>query len=181
MLLITNFESTEEEIAQRKAVIFTARVHPGETNSSYIMQGLLEFICGTDKVAKQLRNTYVFKIVPMLNPDGVVVGNYRCSLSGLDLNRQYVNPNVKVVPEIWAVKDMIKQTLDCRKIELYCDIHGHSTMKNLFVYANNEWQTVMANGGKINNKLCTHKEKIFPYLLSRQCDTFSLVDSCFLI
>ena len=32
---------------------------------------------------------------------------------------------------------MIKQTLECRKIELYCDIHGHSTQKNLFVYGNN--------------------------------------------
>ena len=37
LLLITNFESTEEEIAARKAIVLTARVHPGETNSSYIM------------------------------------------------------------------------------------------------------------------------------------------------
>jgi cytosolic carboxypeptidase protein 2/3 len=37
LLLITNFESTEEEIAGRKAVIITARVHPGETNSSFIV------------------------------------------------------------------------------------------------------------------------------------------------
>jgi murein tripeptide amidase MpaA len=87
LLIITNFESTEDEIAQRKAVILTARVHPGETNSSYIMQGLLEFIVSSDKQAKLLRNTYVFKIVPMLNPDGVIIGNYRCSLAGLDLNR----------------------------------------------------------------------------------------------
>lgn len=28
----------------------------------------------------------------MLNPDGVVVGNYRCSLAGLDLNRAYQDP-----------------------------------------------------------------------------------------
>jgi len=37
LLLITNFESSEEEISQRKAIILTARVHPGETNSSFIM------------------------------------------------------------------------------------------------------------------------------------------------
>lgn len=36
---------------------------------------------------------------------------------------------------------MIKQTVKSRKVELYCDIHGHSTQKNLFVYANNELQT----------------------------------------
>ncbi len=37
--------------------------------------------------AVALRDKYVFKIVPMLNPDGVITGNYRCSLGGYDLNR----------------------------------------------------------------------------------------------
>lgn len=73
---------------------------------------------------------------------------------------------------------MIRQTLECRKIELYCDIHGHSTMKNLFVYANNEWQTTQAqNGGgqkgKQFEKYANHREKIFPYLYQKSCDSFS--------
>lgn len=29
----------------------------------------------------------IFFIIPMMNPDGVVVGNYRTSLIGRDLNR----------------------------------------------------------------------------------------------
>ena len=29
---------------------------------------------------------FVFKIIPMLNPDEVINGNYRCSLVGSDLN-----------------------------------------------------------------------------------------------
>jgi len=29
----------------------------------------------------------------MLNPDGVVCGNYRCSLSGKDLNRRWSLPS----------------------------------------------------------------------------------------
>ncbi len=28
----------------------------------------------------------------MLNPDGVINGNYRCSLAGCDLNRRWKNP-----------------------------------------------------------------------------------------
>jgi murein tripeptide amidase MpaA len=35
----------------------------------------------------------VFKIVPMINPDGVVFGNYRTSLSGKDLNRMFKAKN----------------------------------------------------------------------------------------
>jgi murein tripeptide amidase MpaA len=72
------------------------------------MEGFLEFIIGNEKEA------FVFKIVPMLNPDGVIVGNYRCSLTGLDLNRQWQNPNSKLSIEIYAMKEMIKKTLECR-------------------------------------------------------------------
>ena len=54
---------------------------------SLLRKGFLEFIVSNDKDAKTLREIFVFKIIPMLNPDGVIVGNYRCSLSGLDLNR----------------------------------------------------------------------------------------------
>ena len=34
----------------------------------------------------------MFKIVPMLNPDGVIVGNYRTNLAARDLNRTYKDP-----------------------------------------------------------------------------------------
>jgi len=39
-----------------------------------------------------------------------------------------------VSPEIYYYKEMIKKTLECRKIDLFIDIHGHSRCKNLFVY-----------------------------------------------
>jgi len=82
MVIITNFTSRPEEIAIRRAVILTSRVHPGESNASFIMHGTLEYLISDDEGAKYLRNNFVFKIVPMLNPDGVIIGNYRCSLSG---------------------------------------------------------------------------------------------------
>lgn len=82
MLIVTNFTSSPESIATRKAIILTSRVHPGETNASVVMNGVLEYLVSDDEKAEFLRSTYVFKIIPMLNPDGVIVGNYRCSLSG---------------------------------------------------------------------------------------------------
>ena len=87
MIIVTNFASEQEAIAERPAVILTGRIHPGESNSSWIVEGLIDFLVGNDAHAAALRNRFVFKIVPMLNPDGVIIGNYRCSLSGHDLNR----------------------------------------------------------------------------------------------
>ena len=87
MAIITNFSSWPEEIAIRRAIVITSRIHPGESNASYIVEGILLFLVSDDEVAKYLRNNFVFKIIPMLNPDGVLIGNYRTSLSGVDLNR----------------------------------------------------------------------------------------------
>jgi len=71
----------------KKYMIVAARVHPGESNASYIMQGFLLFIVSQAPEAVELRKRVVFKVVPMTNPDGVIAGNYRTSLSGNDLNR----------------------------------------------------------------------------------------------
>ena len=55
-----------------------------------MMRGVLTFLTDPDNIeARMLRENFVFKVIPMLNPDGVIVGNYRSSLSGLDLNRQW--------------------------------------------------------------------------------------------
>ena len=99
-----------------------------------MIEGMIQFLVSNDKVAVGLRDKYVFKIVPMLNPDGVIVGNYRCSLSCHDLNRQYPCPSQKLFPECHGIKQMIRKTLECRKIELYCDFHGHSRQKDCFMY-----------------------------------------------
>lgn len=63
-----------------------------------------------DKEMKEIRKSIVFKIIPMLNVDGVVFGNYRCSSAGKDLNRMFIyNDEFKEVlyPEIKGVKDML--------------------------------------------------------------------------
>lgn len=137
LLIITNFTSRPEAIAERPAIILTGRVHPGESNSSFIMEGVLDYLLGQEEGARMLRNRYVFKVVPMLNPDGVVIGNYRCSLSGGDLNRQWIAPNMRHYPEILAVKQMIRKTMESRELAFYCDFHGHSRAKNAFMYGCN--------------------------------------------
>lgn len=146
--------------------MFTARVHPGESNSSWMMKGLIEFLVSAAPEAQALRDHFVFKIIPILNPDGVINGNYRCSLSGQDLNRRWKNPNKLIHPVVWSVKRYIRQFAKEREVVLYCDLHGHSRRKNIFMYGNNIKET-------------PHATRVFPYIMSKLCDFFSFEQSRF--
>lgn len=54
-----------------------------------------------------LYDNYVFKIIPMVNPDGVIHGNSRAELSGIDPNRIWKKPSKKVTPSIYYIKKQI--------------------------------------------------------------------------
>lgn len=93
----------------KKGVVITARVHPGESVGSWMMKGVIDFITDPfNSEAQLLRDNFVFKIVPMLNPDGVINGNYRCSLAGCDLNRRWKAPSKILHPTIYNTKKLIK-------------------------------------------------------------------------
>lgn len=43
-----------------------------------------------------------------MNPDGVVIGNFRTSYAGKDLNRQFNKLNKNIFPEIFHLDQLAK-------------------------------------------------------------------------
>jgi murein tripeptide amidase MpaA len=62
----------------KPTIFLSSRVHPGETPASYVLNGILNFLTNQkNEQAKIILQNFVFKIIPMLNPDGVYRGYYR--------------------------------------------------------------------------------------------------------
>lgn len=161
-------EIGEDEPSKPLAVV-TARVHPGESNSSWMVQGLLQFLCSPDAEAQALRDACTWLVVPMLNPDGVVQGNYRCGLAGADLNRAFQNPHRALHPTVWHLKERLRG----RRIDVYLDLHGHSKREGIFLYggtySREDDRTAQV---KLLPKLCSLASSDFKYY---QC-VFSIQD-----
>lgn len=118
-----------------KPIVFiSARVHPGETPSSYIVNGLIKFLLSDDTAASQLRSVYVFKIIPMINPDGVSRGYFRTDTRGKDLNRCYISCTISHQPVIYGIKELMKHYKD--NLLIYIDCHAHVSKQGCFIYGN---------------------------------------------
>ena len=109
----------------KKAIIITSRVHPGEIPASFALEGMVDFLLSENPEAKALREKYIVYVVPMINVDGVVHGNQRTNLAGLDLNRVWSNPSYVLSPVVYAIKNLANMVKRERKIDVFCDIHAH--------------------------------------------------------
>ncbi|XP_077371617.1 cytosolic carboxypeptidase 4 [Festucalex cinctus] len=134
-------------LRNRPLIVLTSRVHPGESNASWGMKGTLEFLCSQNPIAKALRETFVFKIIPMLNPDGVINGMNRCDLNREDLNRQWSKPDPVLCPTIYHTKGFLYYLNSIGRTPLvFCDYHGHSRKKNVFLYGCSIKETLWQSG-----------------------------------
>ena len=92
-----------------------------------------------------------FYIIPMVNMDGVALGNYRGNYTGYDLNRCWLRTDPILHPEVHAIKQYVRKLSKRQPIELVVDLHGHSRRMGSFFYGNKDGKNPM----------------VFPYVASK--------------
>lgn len=160
------------EMKKRQGICISARVHPGETNSNFVFDGVVKFLLSSEG-KQSLLQTYVIKLFPCLNVDGNVCGNYRSSLAGVDLNRQWALPSPDLHPEVYLVKTHMQRFSKERELLVYCDLHCHSKKLNSFIYGCN----TAANGGFTS----WTKTRLLPRIIAKHTHLFNINDCRFRI
>ena len=86
-----------------------AQQHAGEVPSSWNAEGLIRYLLSNDATAAAIRRNYIFKIIPIVNVDGVYQGisRYTPSREGVqyDLNRDWTSQSTPEIQWIW--NDMV--------------------------------------------------------------------------
>lgn len=119
-----------EEGEGKKVIWLTARQHPGETMAEWFMEGFIDRLLDEDDgVARAMLDKAVFYLVPNMNPDGGVRGHLRTNAIGVNLNREWQEPSMERSPEVFLVREKMKET----GVDMHLDIHGDEALPYNFV------------------------------------------------
>lgn len=118
-----------------KDILFlTGRQHPPEVSGAVAFFSFYETLLADNELARHFRQRFQIIAVPLLNPDGVIDGNWRHNLGMTDLNRDW-GPFKQ--PETRLIRDLLDR-LDAegQRVRVFLDFH--STADNVFYTQNAE-------------------------------------------
>jgi len=104
-------------------VVVIGRQHPPEVSGSVGLMKFVERLQQSDAALADFGRRFRITVIPLVNPDGVHEGQWRCTLGGVDANRDWHDFSQ---PETRAVRDAIQALLKQpgARIHLLLDFHA---------------------------------------------------------
>jgi len=112
----------------RDVLLLVGRQHPPEVSGAFAFFAFYETLLADNELANQFRDRYQVLAVPLMNPDGVMGGNWRHNLGNTDLNRDW-GPFRQ--PETRLIRDLLDR-LDAEGKHIRVFLDFHSTRENVF-------------------------------------------------
>ncbi|CAB4062241.1 AGBL4 [Lepeophtheirus salmonis] len=146
-----------------RVIFIMGRQSASDSLSSFIIQGLIDFLTSSHSIAEALRKRLIFKIIPIMNPDGVFYGNSRTNAIGQDLNRLWNNTNKYTSPSIHKAKKLIVSLDKVGLLDMVIDIHAHASLLGLFI-----------TGNSYSDVYRFERHIVFPKFLAKNCVEMNL-------
>lgn len=144
--------------AGKQRVWIHAGIHPAETTSYFTVEGFVEWLVSGDPFAEVLLDRALIELCPMVNPDGVFLGNYRTNANSVNLENEWSAPYGSAVPEIVALRTAIEGYMGTvaspgpNPIRVLLNLHSSHGVDYPFHFqhvANPNWHPVTNNTGVI--------------------------------
>lgn len=157
---IHKIEMTDSSVpdAGKQRIWIHSGVHPAETTSYFTLEGLVAWLRSNDPLAAVLLDEALIEIVPMANPDGVFLGNYRTTSTSVNLENEWSAPYASAVPEIVALRTAIEGYMGTvaspgsNPIRVLLNLHSSHNVSYPFHFrhvANASWNPTSNNTGVI--------------------------------
>jgi hypothetical protein len=136
------------EIGQKniRPLAIICRVHPYESVSSYLVDGMLRWLAGNEEEVKRIISQNHLIFVPMPNPDGVFEGTCKLTLGGL--NFESGNADSSREPEGVAVREYLLRNNPAAIFDL------HGWMRDLHILLTNDTK----KGKAFHSKLTSYED-----------------------
>jgi hypothetical protein len=125
--------SDPNNVAGKRTIHVHARTHPQETEGFYVTREMIKILLSESNLAQIVRTNCVFYIIPMYNPDGVVLAHTRTNANNVDLEANWnTYPHQ---PEVAALKAQFIQLMSSpNPMEVMLNMHSSSLCTRYFVY-----------------------------------------------
>ncbi|MEZ5514210.1 MAG: M14 family metallopeptidase [Steroidobacteraceae bacterium] len=114
--------------SRREYIVLLGRQHPPETTGADGLFVFAERLLADDALARRFRQRFGILVVPLLNPDGVVHGQWRNNSRGVDINRDW-GPFTQA--ETRAARDVLAEIARARRSKLALLLDFHSTDRDV--------------------------------------------------
>lgn len=101
-----------------------ARQHPSESPSSYLVDGLVDYLTADTPEARSLRRQFDTYVLPFANPDGVANGLSRCNAIGVNQEINFGRCDDSTVVEVRAIKRKLEELTRERPFDFVINSHS---------------------------------------------------------
>lgn len=120
-------------VGEKRTVHVHARTHPQETEGFRVTEEMINILLSETEAAQTIRETCVYYIIPMFNPDGVELNLPRRNANNIDLESNW--NTFPHQPEVSALKASFIQLMNSSNpIEVMLNMHSASLCRRYFVY-----------------------------------------------